>query len=64
MRSWNIKLNWIIEAVINKMAASRSEFCEKKLSDPNNKFHVARSIEAGFFMLGYDLKPFMPLLNE
>ena len=48
---WNLRANWIIEAVLGKM----SKFCDYNQSNNKQKFCFARSIEAGLFRLGYDL---------
>lgn len=58
---WNLQTNWIIEKVIEKMT---SEFCGYNQSSVEQKFYFARSIEAGLFMLGYDLNTLKDQVND
>jgi len=57
---WNLRANWIIEAVLEKM----SKFCDYNQSNNKQKFCFARSIEAGLFRLGYDLNILKNQVND
>lgn len=49
---WNIRVNWLIESVVENVKT----FCDYDVTKSSkDKFCVYRSIEAGLFQLGYNL---------